>query len=291
MISAPIIYEDKIYGVINAYTKTDYNFFEHEKILLNSIAIRCATSMYNADLNKKNDDLQDRLLSARPGMLALSFVHDITHYIHYLNSDIDLLDDFVPKNIKNYSALDKVIESIVSNTESLSNSFGSLIRIGTGKKIKKHSTSIKSVVEDCQHLFERRFINNNINFSYEIEDGDIEFMGYSHLIEQLFVNLIFNSIVALTETTHRTKVIQTKVDTVIRKGGKWLKIEFYDNGIGIKQKDIKRIYDMDFSTKEKGNGLGLSISKRIVEDHSGEINVRSEFGVETSFSIFLPIND
>jgi len=71
-------------------------------------------------------------------------------------------------------------------------------------------------------------------------------------------------------------------------GGEYVMIVFADQGSGIAQKDLDRIFDPYFSTKQTGNGLGLTICHSIVGKHHGYIGVESELGVGTKFTIYLP---
>ena len=66
-------------------------------------------------------------------------------------------------------------------------------------------------------------------------------------------------------------------------------IDFTDTGVGIKPDDLARIWDVYFSTKEKGTGLGLPTARRIVEEHRGSIRVHSEVGKGTCFTVYLPV--
>ena len=66
-------------------------------------------------------------------------------------------------------------------------------------------------------------------------------------------------------------------------------ITFSDTGKGINAQDLKHIFSPFFTTKQKGNGLGLSETHKIIQSHFGNIEVHSEVGRGTSFSIFLPL--
>ena len=68
-------------------------------------------------------------------------------------------------------------------------------------------------------------------------------------------------------------------------------VEFEDTGIGIPQQNLKKIFDIFFTTKEKGTGLGLSAVQRLVENRGGRIEVESEEGKGTKFTIFFPITE
>jgi two-component system NtrC family sensor kinase len=102
-------------------------------------------------------------------------------------------------------------------------------------------------------------------------------------ISQVLTNIILNA-------THAVKdegVIQIRCKPV----GKMVQIEIEDNGIGIPPDVLDKIFDPFFTTKEigKGTGLGLSISHGIITSHQGKINVKSEVGVGTTFTIQLPL--
>jgi len=72
--------------------------------------------------------------------------------------------------------------------------------------------------------------------------------------------------------------------------GKWLEISITDTGVGIPEESKKKIFDPFFTTKrmEDGTGLGLSICEKIVRDHSGRLEVKSEVGKGTTFLVLLP---
>ena len=68
-----------------------------------------------------------------------------------------------------------------------------------------------------------------------------------------------------------------------------LVIQISDNGIGISTEQQKKIFDLYFTTKKDGNGLGLSISQKIISQHNGSISVSSKVNKGTTFKIILPI--
>jgi signal transduction histidine kinase len=71
--------------------------------------------------------------------------------------------------------------------------------------------------------------------------------------------------------------------------GEWLRLEFVDNGCGIPEENLNRIFDRYFTTKQSGTGLGLAIVERIVSVHNGRVNVKSKPGEGTTFTIDLRI--
>jgi len=68
----------------------------------------------------------------------------------------------------------------------------------------------------------------------------------------------------------------------------WILTEVIDNGKGIPEKDLKNIFTPFFTTKPRGTGLGLAIVKKIIDDHNGKIEIRSELGKGTTCLVYLP---
>src|SRR5262249_42450853 len=100
-------------------------------------------------------------------------------------------------------------------------------------------------------------------------------------IQQVLVNLFTNAAQAM-EPAGGTLVVS------IESGPAGVSLEVHDSGVGIPEQDLPRVFDPFFSTKEAGNGLGLSVSYRIVQAHGGEMTVRSARGEGTTFIVRLP---
>ena len=102
-------------------------------------------------------------------------------------------------------------------------------------------------------------------------------------LRQVFSNVLDNAIDALQDVAE-----ERRIDLFIENGGKRATVRLCDNGIGIAPEKIDRIFNPFFTTKEKGTGLGMAISRKIVEAHQGTIDVSSELGRGTEFAVSLP---
>jgi signal transduction histidine kinase len=100
------------------------------------------------------------------------------------------------------------------------------------------------------------------------------------LFEQVFINLILNSIEALTNVKNPVILIR-----VGRSPKQVVKITITDNGSGIKPEDTGNVFVPYFTTKANGSGLGLSICRNIIDQHKGQISVKSLPGSATVFTI------
>lgn len=109
-------------------------------------------------------------------------------------------------------------------------------------------------------------------------------------IEQVFINMITNAVQAMTSSHSAEARDGGKLEISTRKEDGFIVTEFKDNGCGIPEENLSKLFEPLFTTKTKGIGLGLAVSKRIIEAHGGSIEVESEVGKGTTFAIKLPIS-
>ena len=124
---------------------------------------------------------------------------------------------------------------------------------------------------------------NKIETSLELASNLPAIEAVPDQIKQVFLNLILNAIDAMPNGGCLSLTTNYLPDDNL------VMAALADNGRGIPQKILNRIYEPFFSTKEAGTGLGLSISYSIVEAHGGHIEVESQPGVGSQFAVFLPI--
>jgi signal transduction histidine kinase len=115
-------------------------------------------------------------------------------------------------------------------------------------------------------------------------------------MHQVLMNLCLNAFQAMKEQGGRLEVRlemppETARDAAPRPGKGWMRIVVRDNGDGMDGETMARLFEPFFTTKgpDQGTGLGLSVSRRIIEDHGGRIEVESTLGHGSTFTIFLPI--
>jgi len=174
----------------------------------------------------------------------------------------------IVKELSRYSRSPKVTDAITTDIHSV---------IEGALRMVQHSRKMKQVQVDKSYAHDLPGIKVNV----------VE-------LEQVFINLMTNSIDALEESeldrdSSYKKNISIKTSL---HGGEFVQIVMQDNGPGIAPENLKKIFDPFFSTKEqgKGTGLGLSISYKIMQRYGGIILVESQVNMGTKFTIRLPIN-
>lgn len=153
------------------------------------------------------------------------------------------------------------------------------------KLVKRYFEVSRPVIETCNILMPL-IKNKNINLSYHI-DKDIDIFADYQKIQQVLYNLLSN---AIKYTPDKGSIVITVTNTA-----KKVKFSIKDSGIGIDKKDQKRIFgkfvqlEDAFYKKETSTGLGLTITKQLVEIHKGTIKIISEKGKGAEFIVTLPI--
>ena len=108
-----------------------------------------------------------------------------------------------------------------------------------------------------------------------------QLMADSGQLVQIFSNIILNAIQAMHEGGKLT--IRSKTPD-----NKWAEISVSDTGVGIPEKELDEIFEPLFTTKAKGIGLGMAITKILVDAHGGRIRLKSKVGIGTTFTVSLP---
>ena len=132
------------------------------------------------------------------------------------------------------------------------------------------------------------FSAKNIEVIKEFDPSLPKIYASENALIQVFLNLIKNSVYAVKKPDGGIIKIITKLDYT-RNNPKFLKIEFIDNGCGISKNDMNNIFVPFFTTKEKGSGLGLAVSQKIMHEHGGFIDISSVKNRGTDVSVYIPV--
>ena len=202
-----------------------------------------------------------------------------THEIEELTEEIDL--EFIQKDLV------KVISSMKLGTDRIKEIVLSLRNFSRLDEADMKKSDIHEGLDNTLLI-----LNHRLNLGVEIikEYGSIPLVDcYPAQLNQVFMNILSNAIDALLERTNATHQIIIQTKTI---ASHQVQVKIRDNGIGIPPDIQRKLFDPFFTTKPvgQGTGLGLSISYQIiVEKHKGKIDVSSELGRGTEFTIEIPI--
>lgn len=136
-------------------------------------------------------------------------------------------------------------------------------------------------------LLEHELAAKKISCSLSTESGLPAVLADPHQLEQVFLNILMNAVEAMPSGGSLTVTAGVRH----RQAGPWVEVSVADTGVGIPAENLPRIFDPFFTTKEvgKGTGLGLSVSYGIVRAHGGVLDVQSEVGKGSTFTVILPL--
>ncbi len=143
--------------------------------------------------------------------------------------------------------------------------------------------SVLAVLKDTLALLKEEIANRGVHVELECPDTLPPLRIDKDQIKQAFFNIIRNGLQAMADggLLHIT----------IAESNHYIGIAFRDNGSGIALEDFTRLFEPYHTTKKSGSGLGLMIVQRIIQDHGGRIDVHSEPGKGTTFTVFLPLDE
>lgn len=215
---------------------------------------------------------QERL--AQLGQLAGGVGHElrnplgaIKNSVYFLNM---ALEDTTPDIKETLTILDKE----VSNSEKI---ITSLLDFARAKPPLKRIVDIKEIIRAA---LDRREIPHGVEVKNQVHEP-LVIMADPDQLEQVFGNIILNAFQAMPNGG------ELLIETAHTPPG-WLAISFTDTGTGIPRENFQKIFTPLFTGKAKGIGLGLAISRTFVEGHGGSIEVQSEVGKGSTFSVKLP---
>jgi signal transduction histidine kinase len=176
------------------------------------------------------------------------------------------------------------VDTIRRQAQRIAKTVTDLLNAAGRTRSVREPVDVAAVVESAIRLVQPVVRDRAVTFEFRGASHAIRVWGDRDRLEQVFVNLLSNAAQAIP---HRGRVT---VDASLRPGDAWVDVVVRDTGVGIKPEDLGRIFDQFFTTKEpgSGSGLGLSIVRRIVQDHGGHVDVESAPGRGTEFRVALP---
>ncbi|MGB4594223.1 MAG: ATP-binding protein [Coriobacteriia bacterium] len=219
----------------------------------------------------------DRL--AAMGELTAGVAHEVRNPLGIIRASVQLVED-------SGCDRDRVLEAtsvIKQEIDRLDKVIKALLDFGRPSKPQMRLARIADVLHDVV-LFTRRFAGQSA-VTIELLDTAEELppvRADADQLKQVFVNLISNAVQAMDESGG-TITVRSRAD----EG--FVAVTVADTGPGIEPDELKKIFDPFYSTRDEGTGLGLTMVHRILDEHDGHIEVASEPGTGTSFTVSLPV--
>lgn len=221
--------------------------------------------------------------------LAAGLAHEIKNPLSTMAINLALMEEELGKGRgaenTELSAREKRVEKRVRalqrEIQRLETIVEDFLRYARGGQIDRAPYDLGLLVRDVLEFVEPEDSRLGIRHHVDLPMGLPVVMLDTSAFRQALLNLFVNARQAMP--TGGELIVQA------RREGNFVELSVTDTGVGMKPEDLARCFDVYFSTKRGGTGLGLATTKRIVEEHGGTIDVISEVGRGTSFSIVLPL--
>jgi len=234
--------------------------------------------------NKKADSKSMRLDSwLAEEEIAASYVHELKNPLFSIRGFLQIIRQSFSDDDKRKEYADIAINEL-DRMNNLLTEYLSRYKARNGTEVKAQTAvSVKTVIEELIAFFQHTLYLKGVSYEIEFEDSELFVLIRKEQLMQVLINIVQNSIEAMDRGDHLSL-------KAFREDG-WVVIEIKDDGVGIKRTELNKIFDPFFSTKENGTGLGLYITKRIVENNGGTISVDSIEGEGTTIYLKFPRAD
>jgi two-component system, NtrC family, nitrogen regulation sensor histidine kinase NtrY len=273
-------------------TKSTFKFVDNSEII-QLMVLGTEFRMKNQDLKlislyNIQAELEEKEIEAWQKLIRV-LTHEIMNSITPISSLASTANRLLKNNLQNndaqnetFSDINDALNTIQKRSDGLVNFVNKFRDISKIYKPSFQPVKINELFYRIRLLVDTLAAENKINLSISINPANLEIIADPDLIEHVLINLIKNSVQALSGSN--SGII--KVTAEINERGKAV-IKIIDNGPGISEDIVDKIFIPFYSTKNEGSGIGLSISQSIIRAHNGSMWVHSVPNVETIFTIVI----
>ena len=305
---APINVGEKFFGLIEVFRESDFS--QEDTTCFQTLARQVSLPLENAELYEeiKNTNTKLEKLERLKSEFISIVSHELRTPLTAIKNSLEICLSGKAGEVS--SIMDKFLNMARRNVSRLSGIINDLLdlsKIEAGKMdFKFEKANINVPVEFIKNTFENVAKDKNIDLVLDKDDDIFDTYIDNQRIEQVVSNLVSNAIKFTNEngkiTVKTEKIKQSDIDKSKLVGVEnpvfyenYVKVSVSDNGIGIAQEDLKKVFDQfqqienSLNRQNGGTGLGLPIAKQLIEAHKGFIWVESELNRGTTFAFVIPV--
>ena len=273
----PVFVDKKLILLMCLGEKSKGDRFTREDVnLLNTISDQMSIAIKNAKLYKEKIHAE-KLASI--GMMSATFAHEIRNPLTSLKTFAQL----IPEKYNDAEFRNKFSKIVLSEIDRINGLIEDLLDFSQKKASPGiNDFDVTMILDETVDYVRNRleFEEKPISIEKQYDGNGFSLSGNSEKLKHAFVNIINNGCQSMSG--------EGVLIVDVSPNGKNIDIAITDSGEGIPPDEIEKIFDPFVTTKEMGMGIGLAISKKIIEDHGGKIKVKSRVSKGTTFTITLP---
>lgn len=234
---------------------------------------------------REQRDLEEKLRKAEHlagiGQFATSIAHEIKNPLNFISLSIDLIrEKYKPADSSTQEKFDSMIVNIKKEIQRVSRFAESFLEFGRPLELNRQMTDMDKLIDEVIDLVTAKAQMENIEIRKSCELLPELFVD-PEFIKTCLYNIILNAFQAMPAGGVITITTRQYLNSFL--------FIIEDTGIGISEDRISRVFDPFFTTKTTGLGLGLALTKRVIEEHKGKVEIKSIEGRGTTFTIALPM--
>jgi len=280
-----ILGEEQLLGMLVLRDERLREAYSSEEIeLFRGVAASIGVTLQNSQIYERMKE-RDRL--AALGQMAAGLAHEIRNPLGSIKGAAQYLQP-VEGQVPDASTRE-FLDIIVEEVDRLNKIVSQFLDYARPYRGDQSPLDVNDVVRKTINLIEKERSGSRVEIVMNLLEGLPPVRADAQQLRQVFLNLAINAFDAMSEGGKLQ--VSTSLRRSTRRGASaaFLEIRFRDDGIGIPPADLRSLFIPFFTTKEKGTGLGLPISQRIIENHGGTIEVRSQPGSGSTFTVLLPV--
>jgi signal transduction histidine kinase len=217
------------------------------------------------------------------GQLAAGVAHEIRNPLNAISMATQRVQrEYVPEGGEQKEEFNHMIGVIRDEIRRLNEIIEEFITFSKSRRLKLHDHSIVEVLQKITRLMEEEASSKGITIQTDWGDNNTKVSMDLNKMKQAFYNILKNAMESISDMG--TITVRVEADNKDR-----VRVKISDTGAGLTPEEINRIFNPEYTTKEKGLGLGLTLAHEIIRGHRGEIIVQSKVGEGTTFEILFPV--
>jgi signal transduction histidine kinase len=237
---------------------------------------------------KSKRELEEKLnqseRAAFIGRITAAVAHEIRNPLNVINLSIDHVSTkFGPADPTQRAQFTRILSSIKDEVVRLKHLVSDLLNYGRPAKLAMRTIDMRELLDETVALMRPQAEAQGVTVVVEGDPTPAAVLGDRERLKSCLSNITINALQAMPAGGHLTACVRP-VDGLVA-------VSISDTGAGISQEAISKIFEPYFSTKQSGFGLGLAVTKKIIEEHHGSIEVTSDLEKGTTFTVKLPAAD